>query len=159
MKHLIYILVFAIAFTSCRSAKPTVETTESVVDTTTTSIRYIKQVDTIRIAGDTVKIIVPIASLTGKPIIKTSPTGRSKAIISKVNDNIEVECQCAEEQKIIETQNTVIETLTKRLETKATTVTKTEYKTPWYSKALNVVGIIALLIVLITLGIRRLKPF
>lgn len=155
MKNLVYILLLSVAFTSCKPTKTVRDTERTVSDSTRTVIKYIKQIDTIRIAGDTVKIEIPIKDLSNKPIVKKSKDGRATAKISKVDDKVVVECLCAEEHKMIETQNTIITTLTKRLETLDTRETKTEFKTPWYSKILNGIGIIALLLV----GLRFLRPF
>jgi len=155
VKHFNLILIFVLLFSACRSARPKVETHKTVTDTTTTKVRVETKYDTIRIPGDTVTIRVPFEKLTEQPIVFASKTGHIKAAVSKTNDLVEVQCYVDELIKIIESQNTTIETLTKRLETQETTITETEYKTPWYMKALALIGGIVLLI----FGIKYFKPF
>lgn len=155
MKNLLYILISLTVLTSCKSAKPTVETHRTVTDSIITEIRYETKWDTIRIPGDTIKLTVPIKDLSESPLIKTSASGRLSAAIKRVKDDIEVQCLDEESIKIIESQNKIIETLTKHLETKETVLTKTEYKTPWYSKILAGIGTV----VLILLAVKFIKPF
>lgn len=159
MKHLICCLILMLVFTGCKSVKPTRDTVKTVTENTRTDVRYITQIDTIKIASDVVKIHIPLKKLGETPISKTSDNGRATATISKKNENLEVICECAEETRIIETQNKIIETLTEKLETVDNTVTIIEYKTPWYAKALATIGIATIIVVIFGLGTRYLKPF
>lgn len=153
MKKLLLILLLSVAFTACKSARPRVDTVKAITTDTQTTIRYIKKTDTVPIAGALVKIKVPLKDLSETPTTKTS--GRATATITKIDDNIEVECECAAEKVLIKSQNEIIETLTNRLETNDTTVTKIEYRTPWWAKILSGIGAIALVL----LALRFLRPF
>lgn len=155
MKNLLYILLLSFALASCKSAKPRVDSVRTVDQNTTTTITHTKKTDTIPIAGDLVTLKVPLSDLSTKPTTRTSKDGRATATITKVDDNIVVDCECAEEKVLIESQNTLIETLTQRLETDKTTVTEIEFRVPWYAKILSVIGFISLLLI----GLKFLKPF
>lgn len=158
MKHLICCLIVMLVFTGCKSVKPMRDTVKTVTENTRTDVRYITQIDTIKIASDVVKIHIPLKKLGETPISKTSDNGRATATISKKNEDLEVICECAEELRIIETQNKIIETLTEKLETVDNTVTIIEYKTPWYAKALSTIGIATIIVVIFGLGSKYLKP-
>ena len=160
MKQTIYILILLVAFVSCRSLPaPTVATHKSLTDSTSTKITYQKQQDTFSVAADSLKVKIPIADLSDQPIITKSKSGRVKASVSKVDGNIEVQCFTDKYEKIIETQNQIIETLIKLTETTNTTETKTEFKSAWYMKALAFLGGLLLLSAGIMLGIKFIKPF
>lgn len=148
------------AFIGCKTPKPVLQTSVVKTDSTSTKVTFKKQLDTFKVAADSLKINVPIASLTEVPIIAVSKSGRSKGSVRRVNNNIEVECFTDKYEKIIETQTKLIETLIKLTEVKETKETITEYKTPWYAKALSGIGAIALLVLVGSFAIKRyIKPF
>ena len=146
-KYLLLISLMLVGLTGCRTARPVLQTSVTKTDSTSTKVTYQKKVDTLTAAADSLKINVPIANLTEVPIIATSKSGRSTGSVRRVNNNIEVECFTAEYEKIIETQNKLIETLIKRTEVKETKETKTEFKTHWIYKALSWIGILAVVLV------------
>lgn len=155
MKALGYIILITLCFTSCRSSKTTATTNTTTVDTTTTKVRHVITYDTITIPKDSIVFKFPIAEIKQTPITKTSSSGRVKATVKKVDNDLQVECHVEELIKIIENQNTIIETLTKRLKTQTTTITKIEYRTKWYLKGLAALGVL----VLALYAVKILKPF
>jgi len=157
--HLLIFVTLILFVVGCGTPKPTIQTTVSKTDSTSTKVTYQKQTDTFTVAADSVKINVPIAALSSTPIIATSTTGRSKASVKRVNNNVEVECFVDEYQRIIEYQNTLIETLIQRFEKQHTTETKTEYKTHWLVKGLATLGGIAMVVLVGGFAFKRyLKP-
>lgn len=160
IKNLLLITIVLFVLSGCRTPQPVLQTSVIKTDSTSTKITYQKRLDTFRVAADSLKFNVPIADLSEIPIIKRSQSGRSTGSVRRVNNTIEVECFTDKYEKIIETQNKLIETLIKLTEIKETTETKTEFKTPWYAKALSTVGIIALIVLVGSFAFKRyLKPF
>lgn len=160
IKNLLLITIVIFALSGCRTQRPVLQTSVVKTDSTSTKITYQKQLDTFTVSADSLKINVPIADLSEVPIIKRSKSGRSTGSVRRVNNNIEVECFTDKYEKIIETQNKLIETLIKLTEVKRTKETITEFKTPWYFKALAAVGALALLVLGGGFVIKRyLKPF
>lgn len=147
MKQLLYILVFICCLNSCKTRQPIITTNIKKTDSTSTKVTYQKQLDTFKVAADSLKIIVPIADLSDKPILAKSKSGRTTGSVRKIKNAIEVECFTEEYEKIIESQNKIIETLIKLTETKDTHETVIEYQTPWYAKALSTLGVVLIVFV------------
>lgn len=153
------VVTLVILFASCTPPLVVMQKQKTTTDSTSTKITYQKQVDTFTVAADSLKMSVPLASLTTAPIYAVSPSGRSTGSVRRVDDTIEVQCFTDKYEQIIETQNQLIETLIKLTETTETTETVTEFKTPWYAKALSAIGIIAMLVLVGSFVVNRyLKP-
>ncbi|WP_438710856.1 hypothetical protein ACSTS3_19655 [Aquimarina muelleri] len=159
-KYILFITVMLFALTGCRTAKTVLQKSVIKTDSTSIKITYQKKMDTLTVAADSLKINVPIASLTEVPIVAKSKSGRSTGSVRRVKDNIEVECFTDKYEKIIESQNKLIETLIKLTEVKEVEKTKTEFKTHWMYKALSWIGILAVVFVGGKFLLKRyLKPF
>lgn len=156
LKNFILLSLLLAFISSCGGAKTIGKDTNREIkrDSITTVKTEIKR-DTIRIPGDTLKMYVPISDLTETPLIQVSESGRTKASLSKQGNAIKVECFTEDFETIIETQNTIIETLIKQLEHQKTIQTVKVTESPWYIKALASIG--ALLIVFI--GIKVVTKF
>lgn len=156
LKNFILLSLLLAFISSCGGAKTIGKDTNREIkrDSITTVKTEIKR-DTIRIPGDTLKMYVPISDLTETPLIQVSESGRTKASLSKQGNSIKVECFTEDFETIIETQNTIIETLIKQLEHQKTIQTVKVTESPWYIKALASIG--ALLIVFI--GIKVVTKF
>jgi hypothetical protein len=160
IKYILFITLILVAFSGCRTARPVSQTRVTKTDSTSTKVTYQKKIDTLTVAADSLKINVPIASLTEVPIVAKSKSGRSTGSVRRVKDNIEVECFTDKYEKIIESQNKIIETLIKLTEVKETKETKTEFRTHWIYKALSWIGILAVVLVGGKFLLKRyLKPF
>jgi len=158
MRLLIYIAIVG-CLVGCGSGRTmsTQQTNRTVSDSSWVDVKTVQKDTVITIPGDTTFIKVPVYDLTEEYIRKTS--GRSSAALRKVGDDIEVICECLEYKQKIEYLETIIEKNNKIVELQETIInnTKIEYRTPWYSKALNVIGGGAIIFTLINI-IKRFKP-
>jgi len=150
LKTFILISLLLAFVSSCGGAKTIGKDTNREVkrDSITTVKTEIKR-DTIRIPGDTIKVLVPISKLTETPLIQVSESGRTKAAISKHGNAIQVQCFTDEYQQIIENQNIIIETLIRQLESVQTLETVKVTESPWYMKALASLGGLLLVFIII----------
>lgn len=117
-------------------------------------VKEITRVDTVNVAGDSVRIYVQNPCDNGsltieKPIVKKSK--RAVAIVSKdTKGNLAIDCECTSEQLLINSKNKEIYHLHSVLNNKV--IEKEVYKTYWYDKACRwwtVISLLALLLVLV----------
>lgn len=140
MKGLVaVVLVVVFCLVGCSSAKPTRQLTRVVKDSTVTEINYVKRDTFITIPGDTLRFKLPATEITEKPIIRTR--NNTTAIISRNGNDIDFQCITDSLSLRLELMDKHIKELHSIIDTSTETITETEYKTPWYSKALNVIAI------------------
>ena len=156
-----YIVIFILVcfLGSCGSKKKTVisDTKETITDSTYTTKKIITKDTLLTVAADSLKLSIPIDELSEAPIIES--TGRTTARVSLVDDNLQVECLTEEYEAIIELQKEVITSLREIIKTKETNTEVTIVKTPWYMKLRNLIGGIALLLIIGLVVKKYLKPF
>lgn len=141
----------------CKSVQsPRETTTETVKDSTVTTVRYVEKDTLITVPGDTLKFSLPIYELSETPIERS--TGRTTARISLKDDQLTVECLTEELRKMITYQNSIIETLREINRNKEKTVEVPVEFVPWYTKTLAWIGGISLALIVGLLAFKFLKP-
>ncbi len=145
LKIIFLIIVLLLFCLACKTPKSTIEKSITRTDSTVTKVSYVKKTDTIIIPSDSLKFSVPLPRISEIPIYVKSKTGHITGSVKKIDQNIEVECYVEELIKIIESQNEIIETLTKQTTDSQNTITNIEYKTHWLYKLLSIIGGVALL--------------
>src|SRR5690554_3357688 len=158
MKRIIFITIAIVSLTvgSCRTGKLSSETIKTVTDSTVTEVRYQKRDTTIIIPGDTTRISLPYHEITKEPIRRTN--GRTTATISKDGDKVNVECISEELQQRIELFDKIINQLRTIKESESTITEVPVEFVPWHIKTLAWIGGIALGVIIVSLGIKFLKP-
>ncbi|CDF80574.1 hypothetical protein BN863_28620 [Formosa agariphila KMM 3901] len=153
MKFCISLFLLLTLACGCGGTKrPTEDIVKTIRYDSIKKITVTPKVDTIRLPSEYLLVTVPLKDLSETPIQNQTPNGRLKSTIRKVGDQLEVNCFVDEYIKIIQTQETIIETLIRQLETLDTTQTITETESPWYMKALASLGVVLLLIIIFSLG-------
>ncbi|WP_435135724.1 hypothetical protein [Formosa sp. A9] len=159
MKFCISLFLLVALACGCGGTKrPTEDVVKTIRYDSIKKITITPKVDTIRLPEEYLRVTVPLTDLSEFPIQNQSPNGRLKSSIRKVGNQLEVNCFVDEYIKIIQTQDTIIETLISKLETQHTTQTITKTDSPWYMKALASLGALLLLIVGLNIGKTFLKP-
>jgi len=164
MRLLIYIAIvgFGLILSGCGSAKPTLttNTTETVTDSTVTTIRIVPRDTTITVPKDSVIVKVPLVDLTEVPVEQTSLSGKVKAKVRIVNKIIEVECLIDALELKISIQDKEIERLQKIVKKKKVVqVTTVPVKyVPWYVKIFAWFGLALAILGIIKLLIKYIKP-
>ncbi|MFY0714123.1 hypothetical protein J1D01_10630 [Seonamhaeicola sp. NFXS20] len=152
-------IAILLLLTSCGSGKLiSSNTVKDVKRDSITKITFEPKKDTISIEADSLKLYVSTKDLTETPVTKTSESGRTKASVRQINGQIEVQCFTEKYEAIIESQNKIIETLLKITENNDTVNTVEVTKSPWYMKALALLGVAAI-ILFVALIIIKTKPF
>ncbi|MGB1307527.1 MAG: hypothetical protein ACPG6B_01355 [Oceanihabitans sp.] len=133
-------------------------TTNAIEKDSITIVSIEKKVDTIKIPADSLKLSVPIKDLTATPVYAVSKNGRTTGSVRKYNGKVEVACFTEKYEALIETQHKIIETLLKINESQTTQQTVQVTKSPWYMKALALIGGVGLLMLIIMVVIKFIKP-
>lgn len=157
MKAFYFVFFILVSLVSCKSTQPQHSPSVAAVDSTTTTIKYVTKIDTVYVPGDSVRVYVPMADLSATPITASSKSGRVTASVAKQNSTLAIDCHIEEFVQLIESQNTIIDTLKKQKRT--VTVTETVSYTPWYYKSLALVGGIFMLFMILGVVKTFLKPF
>ena len=132
-----------------------VQVKDSVVVTERTEVVF----DTITIPEDSATIKALIRTLDERPRTVSSNNGRASVTLSRKRDTIYATANCELEERIVELENIMTEILhTKQRTEVITREVEVEY-VPWYYRTLAWLGGIVLLILGISLGIKRLNPF
>lgn len=106
--YLILVFCLCVMAAGCRTGQPTTPTHSVVKDSVSVVTNYVKKDTTIIVKGDTLRLEVPVYSLTQKPIF-LKQNGLNMQI-SKVHDTIKAHCYTDHLEKIIELQNKIITT-------------------------------------------------
>lgn len=150
-----YLFILLLLLSSCKSLSKKV-TVSTLKDSIRTEIRYKTKDTLITIPGDSVKISVPVFDLTETPIVRRS--NMTTARISRIGDDIHVECLTDEYIKIIELQNQVIETFREIRKERQETITIPKRYVPKIIQLLAWLGVILLIAVggIVVLKIKKL---
>lgn len=150
-----YLFILLLLLSSCKSL-PKKITVSTLKDSIRTEIRYKTKDTLITIPGDSVKISVPVFDLTETPIVRRS--NMTTARISRIGDDIHVECLTDEYIKIIELQNQVIETFREIRKERQETITIPKRYVPKIIQLLAWLGVILLIAVggIVVLKIKKL---
>jgi hypothetical protein len=114
------VVVLFLGLWGCKAPSP--KHTKSTIekDSIYTTVNYIQRDTTITVPGDTLRLQVPIYSLSEVPI--TVQTSRGTLELSKLNEEILAKCNIDDLQKIIALQDKLIS------EYKSNTKTEIEYR-------------------------------
>lgn len=157
MRRFVFFMVVVFLLGGCRSLQPSREITETIKDSTVTTVRYVKQDTLITVPGDTLRFKVPIYALSETPIERTN--GRTTARASLRDGNLTIECLTEEYEQLITYQNEIIETLRQIDRSKQETIEVEVKFVPWWVKTMAWIGGIALLLIAGKLIFKSIKPF
>lgn len=156
MRVVVFFIMIVLALTGCRTVHPVAETVRTVKDSTWTEVKFHKKDTTITIPGAVTVITIPIEDITATPVRKSS--GRATVSVSRSGDNIECECECAEEHHRIELLEKEISHLQKIVELQKETRTEYEKYVPWYIKVLAWIGGVFLVLIVGRIALKSIKP-
>lgn len=157
MKTFLYIIAIAFLMVSCGGSKKTVTKETTVKDSVSTVTTIVPRDTLITIPKDSIALKVKLDKLTEKPITKTSKTGKVKAKVSRVKDEIIVQCDTDSLELELELKDKIINTLRSR-ETNTSEVIEVPVKyTPWWKNLLAVIGGIALAYIAGFIGAKLIK--
>ena len=159
MRYLIATLLILFLFIGCKSNQPRIVQDTTIVKDSTSVVTKITPRDTIiPVAKDSISITVPIKEISETPIERTSPSGRSKARVSRTQDDLHIDCVFEELELRMTLFDKQIEVL--KLQSKQQNiVTEIDVPyTPWHIKILSWIGI-AFIILLAIGGLLKLLKF
>jgi len=163
LKNLIFIICALFLLVSCGTQKPQLKKETYIKDSISVEKQTVWKDTTITVPADSLRIKVKLEELSIKPIRAVSESGNMAAEISKVNDDLIVDCKVDELVKQVQLLETTIKQLTSRFEADKETVEVPVKFIPWYVEILAWVGGIGLLVVIIYVGsliaAKNLKPF
>lgn len=155
----IVLLLFVVLLGSCRSKKEvtTTDTKEMVQDSTYTTKKIVLRDSVLTVPADSIKLSIPITDLSETPIIQSS--GRTTARVSLVNDNLSVTCLTEQYEQLIQIQSEIITTLREYIKTTRTNTKKTITKTPWYTSIVNTILPWLIVLLILVVAFKIIKPF
>jgi hypothetical protein len=159
MKRIIFMALLIVTLVGCgtgKSSRLTIDSKESVRDSTFTTKRFVLKDTLISIPKDSLSFWIPFKDLSETPIVKTN--GRTTAKVSYKNNKLNVQCLTEEYQQIITMQNEVIETLREIIKSTSTVSESETIKIPWYMQPTTWI-IAAVLYGLISILLKIFNPF
>ena len=152
MRHLIFIYCALFLLVSCGTQKPQLKKETYIKDSISVEKQTVWKDTTIIVPEDSLRIKVKLKELSVKPIQAVNESGNMAVEISKVNDDLIVDCKFNKLLKKVQLLETTIKQLTSRFEADKETIEVSVRYIPWYAKILAWVGGIVLLIAIIYIG-------
>ena len=152
MKNLIFIICALFLLVSCGTQKPQLKKETYIKDSISVEKQTVWKDTTIIVPEDSLRIKVKLKELSVKPIQAVNESGNMAVEISKVNDDLIVDCKFNKLLKKVQLLETTIKQLTSRFEADKETIEVSVRYIPWYAKILAWVGGIVLLIAIIYIG-------
>lgn len=157
MKKLTFIFIL-ILLVGCKSNRPTVEKSRIVKDSTSTVIRIVPRDTIVPVPGDSVRVQVPLKDLGIVPVTGISKSGNLKASVSRVNDQIIVDCDVKELELKLQLLDKEIQILKSKLITEAERIEVPVKFVPWWVKTLAWAGGILIALIVLKLILKSIKP-
>lgn len=145
MRTVFCIALVVLLTASCGSNKPTVISDKTVVRDSISTVSTIIPRDTIvAVPKDSLSIVVPIKEITETPKEYKSETGRSKARVSRTNENINIDCVFEELELKLRLLDTQLEIFKQQSKVRTITQQIDVPFTPWWVKILAWIGAVFL---------------
>lgn len=159
MKYLVYIATFLLV--SCGSGrKPSETTSEKQIDSVTVTREFIPVEKTVTIPADSIELSIPFAAISEVPLVRTSPTGRTRLQVYRKADMLHADCTTEELERTVTFLSERITELTRQVANYQKTITVPKRYVPNFFKNLALVGgsfIILILIISIVNLIKYIK--
>ena len=152
------LLILIVCLASCKSQKPIVADETIERDSISTVTRIVPRDTIIPVAADSVSISIPIAKITEKPQEHTSKSGRTKALVSREADNINIECIFTELELRLQILDRELRIFSERSKIRVITKKVEVPYTPWYKETLAWIGGIFLALLIGSLLLKTIKP-
>lgn len=154
---LLFILLL-LAITGCKSHKTVSEEAITTRDSVSVVTTLTKRDTIVTTPADSLRVQIPIKDLTQRPRVVRSARGTTTATISRIGDDIAVQCKCDSLKLTLEIRDRELEILRIKERMSKTEVVVPEKYIPWYTKILAWIGGIALAIGGVLGLLKFLKP-